>query len=94
MMQKKRLFNLSNTLIKSINKYIDKALRLVFLFFIVFYQKAISVHTPASCRFIPTCSQYSKEAFKKYPFFKAFFLSTKRIVRCNPFNKGGYDPLK
>lgn len=48
---------------------------------------------PNTCRFYPTCSAYSLEAFQKFGFFKASWLSIKRIGRCNPFNEGGYDPL-
>ncbi len=63
---------------------------------IKFYQKFISKYilTGRNCRFYPTCSQYSLEAYEKYGFFKGTFLTTKRILRCNPFNEGGYDPLK
>jgi uncharacterized protein len=59
-----------------------------------FYQKFISPFLIPSCRFYPSCSEYAKLAFEKYNFFKALFLSTYRILRCNPWNKGGYDPLK
>ena len=61
-----------------------------------FYQKYISryIFLGRNCRFYPTCSQYSIEAYKKYGFFKGTFLTIHRILRCNPFNKGGYDPLK
>lgn len=58
-----------------------------------FYQKYISVYTPPTCRFYPTCSAYSLQAFEKYGFFRGFYLSFKRILRCNPLFKGGYDPL-
>jgi uncharacterized protein len=58
------------------------------------YQKYISPLFIQSCRFYPSCSEYSKQAFEKYNFFKALFLSIYRIIRCNPWNKGGYDPLK
>lgn len=63
---------------------------------IKFYQKFISKYilTGKNCRFYPTCSQYSIEAYKKYGFFKGTYLSMRRILRCHPFNKGGYDPLK
>lgn len=62
---------------------------------IKFYRKFISPMLGKNkCRFTPTCSQYSIEAYKKYNFFKATYLSFWRILRCNPFNKGGYDPLK
>ena len=45
------------------------------------------------CRFIPTCSQYALEAVEKYGFFKALWLTCRRLLRCNPFCKGGYDPV-
>nr|WP_300002709.1 membrane protein insertion efficiency factor YidD [Tissierella sp.] len=63
---------------------------------IKFYQRYISKYilTGRNCRFYPTCSQYSIEAYEKYGFFKGTFLTVNRILRCNPFNEGGYDPLK
>ena len=65
-----------------------------FIGVINFYQKVISPFLPASCRFYPSCSQYSKEAFIKYGTFKGMFLSLIRILKCNPFHPGGHDPLK
>lgn len=62
------------------------------LFLIKCYRK-ISVHTPAVCRFYPTCSQYAIEAITKYGVIKGGFLAIKRILRCHPLNKGGYDPV-
>lgn len=61
-----------------------------------FYQKIISKYilTRRTCRFYPTCSQYSIEAYKKYGFLKGSYLSIRRILRCHPFNEGGYDPLE
>lgn len=47
-----------------------------------------------SCVFIPTCSEYTKEALKKYGFFKGLFLGISRIMRCHPWQKNVYDPLK
>jgi len=58
---------------------------------IKFYQRFISPLLPASCRFYPTCSQYSKEALEKYGVLKGGFLSVKRILKCNPFHPGGID---
>ena len=46
------------------------------------------------CKFTPTCSEYSYQAIEKYGALKGTYLSIKRILRCNPFSKGGYDPLK
>ena len=58
------------------------------------YRKYMSPmkRTP-SCRFIPTCSQYAIEALQKYGPLKGSFLAVKRILRCNHFSKGGYDPV-
>ena len=58
-----------------------------------FYQREISPLCPPRCRYIPTCSQYALEAVEKYGAVKGTFLATKRILRCNPFHKGGYDPV-
>ncbi len=69
-------------------------LRLIAIYLIKFYRKFISPLTPPSCRFYPTCSAYALEAVKKYGFFKGGFMSVKRVLRCHPFSKGGYDPVK
>ena len=59
-----------------------------------FYQRHISSHTPASCRFRPTCSAYAFEAINKYGALKGGWLAFKRLLRCNPFYKGDiYDPV-
>lgn len=63
------------------------------IFFIRFYQWIKKSILPATCRFYPSCSEYSIMAFKKHGFFKGVKLSLKRILRCNPFSKGGFDPL-
>jgi len=59
-----------------------------------FYQNAISPFLPKSCRYIPTCSQYTIEALEKYGAIKGTYIGVKRILRCHPFHSGGYDPLK
>lgn len=58
-----------------------------------FYQTHISVHTSPKCRYYPTCSQYTYEAIERFGAFKGFFMGLWRILRCNPFSKGGYDPV-
>jgi len=68
-------------------------MKYVFIFIITLYQKFISPLFPPTCRFYPTCSNYSKQALMKYGIFKGSYLSVKRVLRCNPFNPGGYDPL-
>ena len=57
-----------------------------------FYKNAISPLLPKSCRFIPTCSSYSVEAYQEFGFWKGSALTTWRVLRCNPFSKGGFDP--
>lgn len=63
------------------------------LFFIKFYQIGISPYLGPKCRFIPTCSQYTYQAIEKYGVFKGVYLGIRRILKCHPFHKGGYDPL-
>ncbi len=55
--------------------------------------KEFTVDTPPRCRYHPSCSTYAKEAFEKKNFLYATILSIWRILRCNPFSKGGYDPV-
>ena len=57
------------------------------------YRKYISPLKPPCCRFTPTCSAYAIEAFQKRGFFAGLILTTWRILRCNPFGRGGYDPV-
>ena len=58
-----------------------------------FYQLAISPHTPASCRFQPTCSHYALEAIGRFGPLKGGWLALKRISRCHPWGGQGYDPV-
>ncbi|MGN0014867.1 MAG: membrane protein insertion efficiency factor YidD [Candidatus Gastranaerophilaceae bacterium] len=67
-------------------------LKKIALFLIRIYQ-FFSKYTPKTCRFYPTCSEYTKQAIEKYGFFKGGWLGLKRICRCHPLNKGGYDPV-
>ena len=63
------------------------------IFLITLYRKFISPLKAPCCRFQPTCSQYALEAFQKRGFFVGFALTVWRILRCNPFGRGGYDPV-
>ncbi|HLC15198.1 MAG TPA: membrane protein insertion efficiency factor YidD [Thermodesulfovibrionia bacterium] len=57
------------------------------------YQKVISPVLPPGCRFYPTCSNYALEAVTRYGFLKGVRLTVTRLIRCHPFNPGGYDPV-
>ncbi len=66
----------------------------VIILLIRFYRAAVSPYKGVSCcRFTPTCSKYALEAVEKYGALRGSFLAVKRILRCNPFCKGGYDPV-
>jgi len=71
--------------------------RKILIFLIEKYQKNISPFIQSkgiNCKYYPTCSEYTKQAILKYGSIKGSFMGIKRILRCNPFSKGGYDPLK
>lgn len=57
------------------------------------YQLVISPWTPSSCRYHPTCSQYSIQAFEKHGALKGLWLTIKRVGSCHPWSKGGHDPV-
>lgn len=60
---------------------------------IKFYRHSISPYTYKHCKYVPTCSEYGLEAIEKFGAFKGTALAIWRILRCNPFSKGGYDPV-
>ncbi len=64
-----------------------------FIFLIRLYQKLLSPLKPPSCRFVPTCSVYAVEAIKEWGVIIGLALAFWRILRCNPFSKGGADPV-
>jgi len=57
------------------------------------YQKAISPFFPPSCRFYPTCSEYTLQAIEKYGLIRGSVKGLTRLSKCHPFHPGGYDPL-
>ncbi|MDQ3856789.1 MAG: membrane protein insertion efficiency factor YidD [Chloroflexota bacterium] len=68
-------------------------MRIVALWLIRGYQLTLSRMLPPSCRFYPSCSQYGYEAIQRYGLFRGGWLTAYRILRCNPWSKGGYDPV-
>ena len=69
----------------------------IFIGMLKLYQKSISPVVKQmgfECKFYPSCSEYMRQAIEKYGCIKGFFLGMKRLIKCNPFSKGGYDPLK
>lgn len=72
-------------------------MRQIFIIVIKIYQKLISPvfkQLGIECKYYPTCSEYTKQAILKYGTVKGMYIGIKRILKCNPFSKGGYDPLK
>jgi len=65
----------------------------VTLYVLKFYRKYISPLKPPTCIYIPTCSEYAVQAVEKYGALKGGWLAVKRVLRCNPFFKGGHDPV-
>lgn len=69
-------------------------MKIVLMNIVLFYRKYLSpMKRTSTCIFVPTCSQYAMEAIEKYGSVKGGYLTVKRIVRCNPLSKGGYDPV-
>ena len=65
----------------------------ILLYLIRFYQKNISPYKGTTCPYFPSCSAYGREAIEKHGAIKGSVLAAWRILRCNPFSKGGYDPV-
>lgn len=63
------------------------------IWMIKFYRGSISSRTAPSCKFIPTCSQYGLEAIERFGALKGCGLTLWRVLRCNPWSRGGYDPV-
>ena len=81
---------------KDCRKILKKAggiMKNILIFFIKIYQKVISPILGPRCRFYPTCSNYAISALKKHGIVKGGILTIKRLLKCHPFNEGGYDPV-
>jgi len=72
---------------------VGRVFNIVPVLLIRFYQLFISPLLGPSCKYHPTCSHYALEAFRQHNFFYASWLTIWRVLRCNPFSKGGYDPV-
>lgn len=68
-------------------------MKYIFIYIIKAYQIVISPILPKSCRFYPTCSEYSKQAYERYGVFRGTWMMITRVLRCHPFHPGGYDPV-
>ncbi|HMK61555.1 MAG TPA: membrane protein insertion efficiency factor YidD [Dissulfurispiraceae bacterium] len=66
----------------------------LFIGFVRLYRYLISPMLPRSCRFVPTCSEYSIEAVQRYGVVRGGMLSVRRVLKCHPFHPGGYDPVR
>ena len=72
-------------------------MKIIFVKLMLFYKKKVSPIFSSfgiNCKYYPTCSEYTKQAIQKYGATKGIIIGICRIIRCNPFSKGGYDPLK
>jgi putative membrane protein insertion efficiency factor len=59
-----------------------------------FYKAVISPLLPPACRYVPTCSEYAREAIERYGALRGGWMGLRRLLRCHPFHAGGYDPVK
>jgi hypothetical protein len=72
---------------------IPASMKFLVLDLLGFYKAVISPFLPPACRFEPTCSEYARQAVEKYGAVKGTWMGVKRILRCQPFCKGGHDPV-
>ncbi|HOC93614.1 MAG TPA: membrane protein insertion efficiency factor YidD [bacterium] len=63
------------------------------IFVLKIYKKRISPLLPPACRYTPTCSEYAMDALREYGFIRGGAMAAWRLIRCNPFARGGYDPV-
>lgn len=79
---------------QSIQSAFARSVRAVVVAPIVVYQKAISPALPRRCKYEPTCSRYAVDAIRDYGILRGVVLATWRVLRCNPWSDGGYDPVQ
>jgi putative membrane protein insertion efficiency factor len=77
----------------SFKLFISNLLKLLIINIIKIYQRFISPFFPSSCKFSPSCSRYGIEAINKHGAIRGSYLTVKRVLKCNPWNNGGYDPI-
>ena len=71
----------------------DRIMKYFLIYIIGLYQKYISPYKGTKCPYFPSCSNYGIEAIKEHGAIKGFFMALWRVLRCNPFSKGGFDPV-
>ena len=72
----------------------ENAMRVILISLLKFYQAVISPWLPPSCRFVPTCSEYAREAIERHGALRGTGMAVWRLLRCQPFSQGGHDPVK
>ena len=73
--------------------FFQKFVQILFIGMVKFYKKAISPWLPIACRYQPTCSEYARQAIEIHGCFKGTYLTLKRLLKCHPWGKSGYDPV-